>query len=236
MGKQLALACVVMLGTTMAFAGDNPRVYIGESSSWEVGGSTGGADGAIGGSGGGGARPQTAEIIKTFNQRCPNVIITNRKEKADYVVILDHEGGKGLGRDNKIVVFNNSSGDAIFSRSTRVLGNAVKDACPVIFHDFSRRAAVSDSNKQVEASVADAPEQTVAANDSAKTVASVHITSNPAGADITVDGKYMGSTPSTLQLAPGEHSIAVAKDGFTGWQRTLNVTAGDVNVVAELKR
>jgi hypothetical protein len=43
-------------------------------------------------------------------------------------VLLDHEGGKELiSRDNKVVVFN-KDGDSIMSRSTRILGNAVKDA------------------------------------------------------------------------------------------------------------
>jgi hypothetical protein len=45
------------------------------------------------------------------------------------VVVLDHEGGKGLLRHrNKIAIFNRN-GDDIFSDSTRELGNAVKDAC-----------------------------------------------------------------------------------------------------------
>lgn len=52
------------------------------------------------------------------------------------------------------------------------------------------------------------------------------IKSTPDGADITVDGKYVGSTPSTLRLAPGDHTISVAKSGFKAWQRTMTVSAG----------
>jgi hypothetical protein len=81
------------------------------------------------------ARPQTAEIIKTFNQRCPEYTITKNKERANSAVILDHEGGKGaLRRWNKVAVFNRD-GDAIFSDSTRELGNSVKDACAAITKD-----------------------------------------------------------------------------------------------------
>lgn len=84
----------------------------------------------------GGARPQTAEIIKTFNQRCPQYTVTSIKERANYAVILDHEGGKGVLRHrNKIAVFNRD-GDAIFSDSTRELGNSVKDACAAITKDL----------------------------------------------------------------------------------------------------
>jgi hypothetical protein len=80
----------------------------------------------------GGARPQTAEIIKTFNQRCSELTVTNNLGKANFVIVLDHEGGKGLlAHRNKIAVFN-QDGDDIFSNSTRELGNAVKDACDVM--------------------------------------------------------------------------------------------------------
>jgi hypothetical protein len=50
-----------------------------------------------------------------------------KKENADYVMRLDHEGGKGVAlKDNKLALFN-KDGNAIKSGSTRALGNAVKD-------------------------------------------------------------------------------------------------------------
>jgi len=111
------------------------RIYVSDSQSWQMTGGWGAANGSGGGRESGGARPQTAEIIKTFNQRCPEYTITNNKERANYAVILDHEGGKGaLARRNKIAVFNRE-GDAIFSDSTRALGNSVKDACAAVEKD-----------------------------------------------------------------------------------------------------
>lgn len=57
-------------------------------------------------------------------------------------------------------------------------------------------------------------------------ISSVDVKSTPDGADITVDDKYMGSTPSTLKLAAGDHKIKVEKAGFKTWERTLTVSAG----------
>jgi uncharacterized membrane protein YgcG len=112
------------------------RVLVTDSQSWESrGGSSGGGNRngwASSSSFSGGARPQTAEIIKTLNERCPQITVTNRLEKADFVLTLDHEGGKALlARHNKIAVFN-KDGDVIFSKSTISLGNSVKDACQVM--------------------------------------------------------------------------------------------------------
>src|SRR3954464_5453693 len=84
-----------------------PRVFVSDSQSWQMSGSAGGTGGSFGAHSEGGARPQTAEIIKTFGERCPDVIVNNKAAKADYVILLDHEGGKGLAlRDNKVAVFN----------------------------------------------------------------------------------------------------------------------------------
>ncbi len=111
------------------------RIYVADSQSWEMSGGWGASNGSGGGHESGGARPQTAEVIKTFNQRCPEYTVTNNKDRANYAAILDHEGGKGLvRRRNKIAVFNRD-GDAIFSDSTRELGNSVKDACEAIRKD-----------------------------------------------------------------------------------------------------
>ncbi len=56
--------------------------------------------------------------------------------------------------------------------------------------------------------------------------ATVTIKSTPPGCDINVDEKFMGSTPSTIQLSPGEHLVSVEKEGLRPWQRTMTVTAG----------
>jgi hypothetical protein len=137
--KIFLAVCTLLAATLSSAAAEKPRVFITDSKSWEVSGGVGGTQDAFGGATKGGARPQTAEIIKTFNQRCPNVIVNNKQEKADYVVLLDHEGGKdAVSRDNKVVVFN-KDGDAIMSNSTRLLGNAVKDACTAIAGDWPKQ-------------------------------------------------------------------------------------------------
>jgi len=56
--------------------------------------------------------------------------------------------------------------------------------------------------------------------------ASVVIKSTPPGADINVDGKFMGNTPSTILLDAGEHLVLVDKEGFKPWQRTMTVSPG----------
>lgn len=65
--------------------------------------------------------------------------------------------------------------------------------------------------------------------------ASLVIDSAPPGADIEVDGAFVGNTPSTVSVAPGSHQITVKKRGFADWTKTLNVTGGNVHLNAELE-
>jgi hypothetical protein len=64
----------------------------------------------------------------------------------------------------------------------------------------------------------------------------ISIDSTPPGADIEVDGAFVGNTPSTVTVAPGNHQVAVKKKGFSDWTKTLNVTSGAVHLNAELEQ
>ncbi len=68
-------------------------------------------------------------------------------------------------------------------------------------------------------------------------MATVTIKSNPDGADINLDGKFVGSTPSTLNVRPGEHAIGVDLHGYKVWQRSVSVTEGDnITISAALEQ
>jgi PEGA domain len=53
-----------------------------------------------------------------------------------------------------------------------------------------------------------------------------NFSSTPPGAEITVDGKFVGSTPSEIEISTGNHAIAFSMPGFAEWKRDLTVIAG----------
>jgi len=64
----------------------------------------------------------------------------------------------------------------------------------------------------------------------------VHIFSEPDGADIFVDGKFVGTAPSTFRLAAGPHDVEVRAAGRKAWKRTLEVLKdSDASVKAILE-
>lgn len=223
----------LMLFGGLLLAAERPRVFITDSKSWEISGSAGGSSAAFGAQTRGGARPQTAEIIKTFGERCPDVTINNKQEKADYVVLLDHEGGKGwIRKDNKVAVFN-YNGDSILSRSTRSLGNSVQDACNAIKKDWADRAQTGSRSERSASSFAPQPGAT---NPAGSSGVKVQVASDPAGADIEVDGSFVGNTPSTIELTVGEHTVVVKKAGFKTWERNIKTSGGSISLAAQLEK
>lgn len=67
--------------------------------------------------------------------------------------------------------------------------------------------------------------------------ATAKVSSEPAGAEVFLDGSFAGTTPSSLQVAPGSHKIIIKLNGFQDWQRDLTVTAGsEVSVDAKLEK
>ncbi len=58
--------------------------------------------------------------------------------------------------------------------------------------------------------------------------------STPDGADIELDGAFVGSTPSTLTLTSGDHSVRVSKKGYQPYEKNLRTAGGKINLRAEL--
>jgi hypothetical protein len=96
--------------------------------------------------------------------------------------------------------------------------------------DFKKR--VEESLSKLKGQPLTPADQGVAA--AAPSQASIAVESTPSGADIEVDGGFVGNTPSTVTTAPGSHQITVKKKGFAMWTKTLNVTGGTVHLNAEL--
>lgn len=63
----------------------------------------------------------------------------------------------------------------------------------------------------------------------------VAVTSTPAGADIELDGAFVGSTPSTINVAAGDHTITLKKSGFTPWERKIKISGGKIQISADLQ-
>jgi hypothetical protein len=150
------------------------------------------------------------------------------------------KGGKGLLRHkNKVAVFEHASGDVVISHSTLSLGGSVEDACHGINQHWAKHAQEILAAKVRTSSPATpqpAPTQVSVSQTTSPSSISLAVDSAPQGADIEVDGEFVGSTPSTINVPSGKHLVAVKKKGYSDWSKTLSVAGGSIHLSADLER
>jgi hypothetical protein len=88
-----------------------------------------------------------------------------------------------------------------------------------------KRAAARPATGSADAP---APKPPAQADRSTTDLSTVVLKSDPDGGEISIDGKFLGNTPSTVQLPAGDYTISVQKAGFLTWQRSLAITPGGI--------
>ena len=91
--------------------------------------------------------------------------------------------------------------------------------------DATPATGVLSKNQPMSVTPQASLDRSPSANPSAAATGTVKFT-EPRGAEIYVDGQFVGNIPSTLQLSKGNHQITVKDGKSPDWQKTLQVDAG----------
>ena len=83
-----------------------------------------------------------------------------------------------------------------------------------------KEAAVVDSESNKSSHQKDGESSSASAR-----TAKVTITSETTGAEIELDGQFVGSTPTALDIAEGVHKITVKNENKV-WERSIRLSAG----------
>jgi hypothetical protein len=71
----------------------------------------------------------------------------------------------------------------------------------------------------------------------AQALASVSVSSEPAGADVFLGGSFVSSTPAVLRLPAGTFKVVVKTPGYAAWEREVKILPGaDVRLDAKLSK
>jgi len=66
-------------------------------------------------------------------------------------------------------------------------------------------------------------------------VSVLDISSSPTAAEIEIDGAFVGNTPASVEVSPGDHILTITKNGFVSWERKLKAMPGHVSLSPELQ-
>lgn len=61
---------------------------------------------------------------------------------------------------------------------------------------------------------------------------SIDVSSSPAGADVYVDGQYIGTTPASYGTTTGNHDVRVSLSGYADYQTSVSVRANQTSRIA----
>jgi hypothetical protein len=139
-------------------------------------------------------------------------------------------------------VFTNILSDATSPQKTKSVPvplsvyyvNCDVDSPPVETASESTPAPAAASAASAPAPPVSAPKDAPTPRAAPKAV--LDIWSEPAGAEVSVDGGYVGKTPYSLSVPPGEHVILLRKRDFGTWQRRLQVDVGEHRVGTYLEQ
>ena len=148
-----------------------------------------------------------------------------RREKRGITVYYVDDKGKSRKQLYTLVATDGKAGPPVAAAAAAVATPPVPAAA----------ASQQSSPAPVPAAPAVAAQQVSPEKVSEK--ARCNFSSTPPGADITVDGKYLGSTPSEIPLSTGTHVVILLMPGFAEWKRELTVEPDSVvNVTASLEK
>jgi hypothetical protein len=144
-----------------------------------------------------------------------------RREKHGITVYYEDDTGK-----ERKQLYTLVASDAVAAlptpAATAPLAPAPHPTAPVANPPSAAPAALSAS----------APPQLPQTNSSGKV--RCNFASTPTGAEISIDDKYVGNTPSEIDLSVGPHVIVFSMQGFTQWKRDLTVMSGSELTVSAI--
>lgn len=167
---------------------------------------------------------------------CTQIWKHTAKERALLGVMGGLEGSNGSSSENRDKVAANAKGEwsdcpAFVVGSKYTL--TVRKTSDARLDDGTGRKPAKLDYLSSAAIPASASQQEPEAAPSAALEAKVHVTSDPTGGEIYIDGKFFGNAPSDLKLPPGEHLFKVVIGGKE-WSRIVQITAGEITIHADL--
>jgi hypothetical protein len=192
-----------------------------------------------------GAKPSSCVILKRMG---PADEVTShlysfgiRGKQFQYVEGDFPRGLKFHGRltDNDVrnVLDKGGKVEIVEPKYTEVDVEAARKACLGLSGEVAAEAGKESPRQSEKAKETMAAVTTDHSSEPSATIGTISVSSNPNGADIYVDGDFIGSAPATLKLTAGKHSIKVTMEGFQDWSREIAAQAGsEAHLVANLSK
>ena len=153
-----------------------------------------------------------------------------RKDKHGLTILYRNAKGK-----EKRQLYQLMAAGAVSPANTAMQrANAPRNAAPAVTGSTATGSAAGVPAPASVAAPVNAPVAGKQATTETGEKVRCNFSSTPPGAEITLDGKYVGNTPSEIAVGAGSHTVVYSLPGFTEWKRDLTVMAGSALTVSAI--
>ncbi len=147
------------------------------------------------------------------------------KARSQLYTLVD-SGGKAISAATGVTVASQAVASAGGAENAAPVGSAHSSLAPAAAPTRTSAATLSAPGGGSQAGPQALPQKV-----------KCNFSSTPAGAEISVDWRYVGNTPSEIGLSTGTHVVVISMPGFAEWKRELTVGPDSaVNVTANLQK
>lgn len=150
--------------------------------------------------------------------------------------------GRLTDNDVRNVLDKGGKVEIVEPKYTEVEMESARRACSGVSGDVTAQVGKespqsSEKAKETEGTAIPDHSSETSGTSSSKLIGTISVSSNPDGADVYVDGDFVGNAPATLKLTAGKHLIKITMAGFEDWSRDIAAQGGsEAHLVAILKK
>jgi hypothetical protein len=127
-----------------------------------------------------------------------------------------------------------ANGDLVTATKQRTVENAIREICASIPATVTHQDPPPALPQAPAPEAPTAPTQVQAQTPDAAATTQLTFISTPDGADVELDGAFVGSAPSTIAVANGDHTVRITKKGYQPYEKKLHTLGGTISLRADL--
>lgn len=164
--------------------------------------------------------PVGADVLAIGSPGVGSTRFTDTVTKGIVSGVRDFNDGTWIQTD--AAINHGNSGGPLIDRLGDVVGVNTLRASPAEFSGMNFSLASTEIDKMVQSKFG----VNLSAPSTPASTGLLAVTSNPAGADVEIDGVFVGTTPAELPVAVGLRNVKLTKKGYKAFERQMQVLAG----------
>ena len=119
------------------------------------------------------------------------------------------------------------TGEVVFQSSPRkIVELQIPEGVTQITDIYDWESVLRTAIEQASGDLINGLAKGIGGNAAVAEIVTIHVESTPSGADILVDGDFVGNTPADIKIAKSKHALRIEKQSYQSWERNISAIDG----------